>query len=106
MIETNKQVQQTFAELLRYVRELASYARRDELAAALTDDEQRSAYQLSDGSRNAKDIKSDGNLNCAARSIQRWWATWVDLGLAERLPHGKVRALYDVRVIPRSLPGE
>jgi len=87
------------AAIHTYARESASYRRRDDLAAALTDDEQIRAYELTNGKRSAQQVKEDGNISKSGRSILRWWQDWVDRGLAEKLDDGSVRARYDPFVL-------
>lgn len=83
-----------------YLRELVSHRRRKELRDALGGDEdKRTAYELSNGTRSAKEVKDDGDVSVSTRSIQRWWNDWVDAGLAERIAGGSVRARYDAWVI-------
>lgn len=43
MLTSEERLQRTFSEILRYLRELASIARREELAAMLQDEDQRTA---------------------------------------------------------------
>lgn len=83
-----------------YLRELVSHRRKGDLRDALGGDEdKRTAYELSDGTRSSKEVKDDGDISVSTRSIRRWWNDWVNEGLAERLANGSVRARYDAWVI-------
>lgn len=91
------------ADMVYYLRDIASFFRRADLAGVLTDSEQRRAYELSDGKRSAADIKREGQISKSDRSIQNWWTRWTESGIADRQNDGKVRAKYSTAVIP-SLP--
>lgn len=90
------------AELRRisdYLRELASFNRRHELARALEDPERRRAYVLSDGMHTRDDIAADDQITKSGRTISNWWSDWVEDGLADRTDEGSAKARYDVHVI-------
>lgn len=90
-----------------YLREFVSHRRRKELRDALGGDEDKlTAYELSNGTRSAKEVKDDGDISVSTRSIQRWWNDWVDARLAEREAGGSVRARYDAWVIDLEPEGD
>lgn len=99
MLEPEKQVLIELRRQTRYLRELASFNRRDELRKSLDDPDKRLAYNLSDGLRSAADVVEDGRLTKSARSVQRWWQEWVEADLAIRMESGSVLARYDAWVI-------
>lgn len=82
-----------------YLREIASSIRREDLAAALDDPDKRRAYELSDGHRSSRQVVDDGNISAHPRTVQRWWKSWVEAGLARRSESGSVRARYDASAI-------
>lgn len=89
-------------EAVTYLREIASYNRRADLLATLSNEEHRAAYAVSDGSRTADEVKEAAGINSSPRTVVNWWKKWVEAGIAERMGDGKVKGRYDLAVLPPS----
>lgn len=66
-----------------YLREIASFNRREELGEVLADPEHRRVFELTDGDTTAEDIAAHDNVTKSARTVRRWWKKWRELGLVE-----------------------
>lgn len=97
----NEQANQTrqLNRISMYLREIASFNRRAELARALEAPERRRAYELSDGERNSEEIAGDPGVSGASSTIRNWWREWRTQGLIEDEFTGYPRHRYVTFVI-------
>jgi hypothetical protein len=76
---------QTLREILMWIR-FENFAKlRKILLATLKTDEEKRAYELTDGERSRRDI--GWKVEVSNSTIQSWWNKWYDLGIVE--PSGK-----------------
>lgn len=83
MSDSNKELGADLTLVSEYLCEIASFNRRGELAAALSDPERRRAYELSDGRRTSQEIADDAAIGKSAASVRRWWTEWREQGLID-----------------------
>jgi hypothetical protein len=67
------------------------------LSGTLDSDAKRTAYQVSDGVRSAREVARLSETSHP--TIGRWWADWESRGLAEATTDGRVRAVFDLRLV-------
>jgi hypothetical protein len=78
-IETNK----ILRELLKWTKVTSIPTVKSLLESTLTTPEQKKAYEASNG-MNVRDVADIAHVGKS--TVGRWWADWVNLGLAELRP--------------------
>lgn len=71
-------------EILRWVRFSGMKEVRSILESSLKDNQKRSVYQLSDGTRGTAEIGTIVGLG--AETIRRLWMQWLRLGIGDSIP--------------------
>ncbi len=90
-------------ELLRWTR-IGAIHLREVLAVELKTDEERLAYELSNGERSSRDIEQETGIDHS--TISRLWKKWSEIGIVEPSERfqGRMRRLCSLRELALRVP--
>lgn len=94
----DQHVIELLGDILRWTK-IGALNLKDSLDQELSTDQQRLAYELSDGDRSSTEV---GKLiGVSQTNVSRWWQRWRELGFVDPSPkyHGRVQRLCSLRVL-------
>lgn len=108
MNETNnsdQHVADLLSEILRWTK-IGALNLREALAQELATDQQRLAYELTNGVRSSRDVASQSGVSFV--TVTNWWRRWSDLGFVDPSPKypGRVQRLCSLRMLGIPVPEE
>jgi len=102
---SDQAVVELLSEILRWTK-IGALNLKDSLDQELRTDQQRLAYELSDGNRSTPEI---GKLvGVSQRTISGWWQRWRELGFVDPSPkyQGRVQRLCSLQMLGIPVPEE
>lgn len=100
---SDQRVVELLSEILRWTK-IGALNLKDSLSQELRTDQQRLAYELSDGNRSSTEIAKLTGVSQA--NVSRWWQRWRELGFVDSSPQyqGRVQRLCSLRMVGIPIP--